>query len=401
MITRRLLLLPSLLALVYTTSTTAAAELRLAKADSAGMSQARLDQIGTWLRGVVEKKQAAGFVTLVARKGKVVHHEAYGTLGLSNTAPMPKDALFDLASMTKPLTVAATLMLIEDGLLTLNDPIGTYLPEFAKARVETAPGVLATPTRPITVQHLLTHTSGVYSPHSRAQSFEFPTLAAYMQEVARLPLRYEPGSNWLYGTSHDVLGSLVERVSGMPLDQFIQQRILTPLGMTDTHYWPPTDKDSRRAVLVVRGKDDPQSLSRVPPKAAQARTFIGGASGLYSTAADYWRFAQMLANGGTFDGKRLLGPRTISWAAQNHIGDIESFKTPGTRFGLGFAVVTDPGKSNLPYSSGSYYWSGSQGTLFWIDPKEQLVGVLMVQLTPSPLKLRERFAAIVYSAIVD
>jgi CubicO group peptidase (beta-lactamase class C family) len=152
---------------------------------------------------------------------------------------------------------------------------------------------------------------------------------------------------------------------------------------------------------VVNGKDDPMSVSRYSAEAAKAKTFIGGASGLYSTAADYWRFSQMLLNGGTFNGHRILGPRTIRWMAENHIGDIATFTTPGTRFGLGLAVVTDPGASNLPYSKGTYYWSGSQGTVFWIDPAEDLVGVLMVQLTPSRLKLREKFSALVYGAILE
>jgi CubicO group peptidase (beta-lactamase class C family) len=203
----------------------------------------------------------------------------------------------------------------------------------------------------------------------------------------------------LYGASHHVLGLLVQAVSGMPLDRYVQERILSPLGMRDTHYWPADDRT--RAILIVDGKDDPTSVSRVPPEAARAKTFIGGASGLYSTAADYWRFSQMLLNGGIFNGERILGPRTIRWATENHIGDIPSYKTPGTRFGLGFAVVMDPGRSNLPYSKGTYYWGGSQGTLFWIDPKEELVGVLMVQLTPSRLKLREKFSALVYSSILQ
>ncbi|MFN7918586.1 MAG: serine hydrolase domain-containing protein [Bryobacteraceae bacterium] len=378
-----------------------ASDLPVAKPESVGMSSQRLDRIGTWLRGIVEKKQAAGFVSLVARKGKIVHHEAYGTRGLSNPDKMPIDALFDLASMTKPITVTAALMLLEEGRFTLNDPIGDYLPEFRNLKVETSPGTLAPASRPVTVEHLFSHTSGIYHGSGRAGKFEFPTLEALAGDMAKKPLKYEPGTHWLYGDSHDVLGYLVQRVSGMPLDRFVQDRVLTPLGMSDTHYWPPAPKDARRAVLVVDGQDDPQSLSRVPPAAAKARTFIGGASGLYSTAADYWRFSQMLLNGGTFEGKRLLGPRTIGWLAQNHIGDIRSFRTPGTRFGLGFAVVTDPGASGLPYSKGSYYWSGSQGTIFWIDPKEQLTGVLMVQLTPSRLKLRERFAALVYSAIIE
>jgi CubicO group peptidase (beta-lactamase class C family) len=214
-------------------------------------------------------------------------------------------------------------------------------------------------------------------------------------------LRYEPGSTWLYGNSHEVLGYLVQKVSGVPLDGYVRERILDPLGMTDTHYWPPGEKDARRAILVVDGKDDPASLSRVPPEAAKAKTYIGGQSGLYSTAADYWRFCQMLLNGGVLDGRRILGPRTIAWATGNHIGELTSFTTPGTRFGLGLAVVTDPGASGLPYSKGSYYWSGSQGTIFWIDPAEDLIGILMVQRVPNYPLLREKFAALIYSSILE
>ncbi|MBK7928698.1 MAG: beta-lactamase family protein [Bryobacterales bacterium] len=354
-----------------------------------------------WLESLVASKQAAGFVTLVARRGKVIHHSAHGTRGMSLADPMPKDALFDLASMTKPVTVTAALMLLEEGRITLHEPVSKHIPEFKDTRVETAPGTLAPPARPIQVRDLFSHTSGVYTRRSRSQIYELPTLEAFVLELARGPLRAQPGATWLYGSSHDVLGHLVQKVSGQPLDRFIQDRILTPLQMRDTHYWPPDSTASRRALLVVNGKDDPTGESRQPLSAVRAKTYIGGASGLYSTAADYWRFSQMLLDGGRANGHQLLGPRTIAWMAQNHIGDIPTFRTPGTRFGLGFAVVTDPAASGLPYSKGTYYWGGSQGTVFWIDPKEQLIGVLMVQLTPNPLQLREKFAALVYSSLLD
>jgi CubicO group peptidase (beta-lactamase class C family) len=349
----------------------------------------------------VKKKQAAGFVALVARKGKVVYHEAFGTRGLSNADPMTKDALFDLASMTKPVTVAAGLMLLEEGKITLDGPVSEYLPEFRELRVERSPGVFQRTTRAMTVRSLFNHTSGVFTPKSRAEMFEFPTLGDFVRDLAKQPVRHEPGTRYLYGTSHDVLGYLVEKVSGMGLNEYVESRILRPLGMNDTYYWPAASEDKRRAVLVVNGKDDPKSLSRVPPGAAERRSYYGGASGLYSTAGDYWKLAQMYLNGGTFGGKRLLGPATVEWMAENHIGDMDSFTTPGTRFGLGMAVVTERGASGLPYSKGTYYWSGSQGTLFWVDPHEELIGVLMVQLTPSPLRLRERFSALAYGAIVD
>jgi CubicO group peptidase (beta-lactamase class C family) len=223
-----------------------------------------------------------------------------------------------------------------------------------------------------------------------------------MQALSKLPLNYEPGSTWLYGDSLDVLGYLVESVSKQSFGDFVQQRFLTPLGMSDTHYWPPAAKDNRRAVLVVNGKDDLDSTSRRPLKAAQQATLTPGASGLYSTAADYWRFCQMMLNGGEFNGKRYLGPRTVSWIAEDHLGDAQNFGRPGQTFGLGHAVTTDAGAQGWYYSEGSYFWGGSQGTVFWIDPKEELIGVLMVQTTGTPgLSLREKFAALVYGAIVD
>lgn len=391
------------LALVLTGPTAGtASDLPIAKPESVGMSSEQLAQIGNWLDRVIQKKQAAGFVTLVARRGKVVHHEAHGTRGLDVKDPMPLDAIFDLASMTKPLTVAAALMLLEEGRYAVNDPISDYLPEFKNPKVQPESGSIVSADREITVHDLLTHTSGVSDPRSRAETFAFPTLADYMKDVARLPLRAQPGSTWIYGDSHDVLGYFVEKVSGVPLDRFISERILQPLGMSDTHYWPPAEKDNRRAVLVVDGKDDPDSTSRRPLAAAEAKTFIGGASGLYSTAADYWRFSQMLLDGGSSSGQRLLGPKTIAWMSQNHIGDNSSYRSAGLRFGLGFAVVSDPGSLGYPYSKGSYFWGGSQGTVFWIDPAEELVGVLMVQVTPNgQLRLREKFAGIVYGAITD
>jgi CubicO group peptidase (beta-lactamase class C family) len=216
------------------------------------MSSERLARIDIWRNGIVRNKDAAGFVALVARRGKVVHHKAYGTRGLSVAEPMPLDALFDLASMTKPVTVAAALMLLEEGRFTLNDPVGDYLPEFARPVVETRPGVLEPSRRGIRVRDLFNHTSGVFSTRSRAEMFQFPTLADHMRDLAKQPLRYEPGSTYLYGTSHDVLGYLVEKVSGTPLDRFVQDRVLAPLEMNDTHYWPPESKDARRAILVVR-----------------------------------------------------------------------------------------------------------------------------------------------------
>ena len=365
------------------------------------MSTEGLARIGEWLDGVVERREASGFVTIVARKGKVVHHEARGTRGMSVRDPMPKDGIFDMASMTKPITVVAALTLLEEGKITLDSPISEYLPEFKNPRVGVGPRATKPADGEITVRQLFNHTSCVRNLGSRVEIFSFPTLEVYGDELARRPLGCQPGSRFLYGTSHDVLGRLVEKVTGRPLDRYVAETIFDPLGMKDSHYWPPAAKDNRRAILVVDGKDDLDSTSRRPVEAERRATFIGGASGLYSTAADYLRFCQMLLNGGELDGHRVLGQRTVSFIARDQLRGA-AYDRPGTTFGLGFAVVTDPGSLGYPYSKGTYYWGGSQGTVFWIDPQEELTAVLMVQAVPRPgMRLREKFAQIVYGAIVE
>ena len=376
--------------------------LPIATPESVGMSSDRLARIGAWLDGIVERKEAAGFVTLIARRAKVVHYEARGTRGLTVRDPMPKDAIFDLASMTKAITVTAALALLEEGRFTLDEPVSKYLPELAEPRVESSAGATVAAEHPIAIRQLFTHSSGAVGVSSRAEMYSFPTLESYVRSVADTPLRYQPGSSWLYGASHDILALLVQRVSGKPLDAFVQERILSPIGMADTHYWPPASKNGRRAILVVQGQDDLDSTSRRPLEAEKRATYIGGGSGLYSTAADYWRFCQMLLNGGAFAGQRVLAPRTVSWIAQDHLGEVDRYERPGTVFGLGFAVVDDPARLGWYYSKGSYYWGGSQGTVFWIDPAEELIGILMVQVTPRPgMMLREKLAALTYGAIVD
>ena len=365
------------------------------------MSSQRLHRLEPWLSEMVEERRAAGFVALVARRGAIVHHHATGRLGMGPSDPMPLDAIFDVASMTKPLTAAAALVLLEEGRITLGDAVSEHLPEFASRAVASEAGAARPAGREMTVRHLFTHTSGVSDARSRADRYNFPTMDAYMKDLVKLPLQAEPGSKWIYGDSLDLLGYLVERVSGQRLDEFLRDRLLDPLGMKDTHYWPPESKQMRRALLVVNGSDDPTRVSREPVEAGRNKTFISGASGLHMTAADYWKFCQMLLNGGELNGERILGPRTVSLMAENHLEHGTPYR-PGLGFGLGVAVVTDRAKINFPYSVGSYYWGGSQGTLFWVDPAEELIGVLMVQTRPRDgLRLREKFAAFVYSAIVE
>ena len=376
-------------------------DLPVAVAETVGMSTSRLERLQPWLAGMVEDRRAAGFVTLVARRGRIVHHRATGRRGMDVADPMPLGALFDVASMTKPLTAVAALILYEEGKVTLADPVADHLPEFSNRTVASESGTEVPAKREMTIRHLFTHTSGVRDPRGRVENYGFPTMADYMPVLARIPLGAEPGSRWIYGDSLDVLGHLVERVAGMGLDRFLQERMLDPLEMSDTHYWPPESLEGRRALLVVDGTDDPTRESREPIEAGKRKSFISGASGLHMTAADYWKFCQMLLNGGELDGRRILGPRTVALMAENHLERGTNYR-PGLGFGLGVAVVMDRARTGLPYSVGSYYWGGSQGTVFWIDPEEQLVGVLMVQARPREgLRLRERFAAIVYSAILE
>lgn len=377
------------------------AQIRVADPESVGMSSERLARVEAWLDAIVENREAAGFVSLIARRGKVVHHRATGSMGLEVSKPMLVDTIFDIASMTKPIAAVGALMLYEQGLISLSDPVASHLPEFSDLILSTGRKKTVPPKRQMRVSHLFTHTSGLRDPRGRAENYKFPTMQAYMREFAQLPLQAEPGSRWIYGDSLDLLGYLVERVSGQGLDRFLRDRILDPLGMSDTHYWPPESKQGRRAVLVVDGVDDPTRESREPIEAGVAKSFISGASGLHTTASDYWRFCQMLLNGGEFRGHRILGPRTVSLMSEDHLEAGTSFRS-GQGYGLGVAVVLDRAQSGLPYSPGSFYWGGSQGTVFWVDPVEELIGVLMVQVRPNVgLRLRERFGALAYSSIID
>jgi len=232
----------------------------------------------------------------------------------------------------------------------------------------------------------------------------YPTLAEYMSDLAQEPLQFQPGSQWLYGDSHDVLAYLVEVVSGQRLDRFWTNRIFDPLGMSDSHFWLPSEKEVRRAVLLQDGRSDPEMATRYPGIAAERKSFIAGAGGLHMTALDYWRFCQMLLNGGEFNGIRLLSPTTIKWMTANHIGDLKmsSFQPPGVRFGLGVGVVADQSSYPTSASVGTYYWGGALGTFFWIDPEEELIGIFMSQVRPNQhLNYRVKFMTVVYSALVD
>ncbi len=396
-----------------------AARLPSVKPEQAGVSTERLARIGADTRRYIDRQEIAGAVTLVARRGRIVHLEAHGMTDVASKKPMTTDAIFRIASMTKPITSIAVMMLLEEGRFLLTDPVSKFLPEFRDPRVAvvTRPGQDVVPfhtvpaERPITIQHLLTHTAGLANTYTgptrelyaRLAADRKPdaTLADAMAGLAKLPLNFQPGAAWEYGPATDVLGRLVEVVSGIPFDQFLDQRILGPLGMTDTFFHVPDDKLARLATNYVPA--EPRGIRPAPAQGRGSRTYFSGAGGLFSTAEDYFLFSQMLMNNGELNGVRLVSRKTIELMTANHIGTHAMWPTlAGYRFGLGFRVMTDPGPSAKLESAGSYGWGGAFGTYFWVDPKEWMIGVYMKQIRPySHLNTRVGFQNLATQAIID
>jgi CubicO group peptidase (beta-lactamase class C family) len=335
---------------------------------------------------------------------------------------MKGDAIFRMASMTKPVTSLALMMLQEEGLFLLDDPISKFLPEFKnpKVAIANAPNErheggsrLVPADRPITIRHLLTHTAGLASGTGGPTVDALKKLNAtrkpedllenYIRQLAELPLNFQPGTAWEYGPATDVLGRLVEVVSGQPLDQFFRARILDPLAMKDTWFYLPSNLTPRLATAYVKQGAGLQKLTALAQANPNGK-FLSGAGGLAGTAEDYFRFCQMLLNGGQLDGTRLVSRKTIESMMANHIGKLPLWQDTyrGYGFGLGFRVREDVGESATLGSVGEYGWGGAYGTYFWIDPKEQLIGVLMIQLMPyAHLNIRPEFQNAVTQAIID
>lgn len=397
--------------------------------EEVGLSAASLGQIDTFLAGTVAEGQTPGVVALVARRGKVAHVASVGALSLETGAPITPTTLFRIYSMTKPITCAALLMLADAGRLRLDDPVARYIPAFAQLRV-LAPGPTPADTdqplaRPITIADLLTHTAGLgyglfadapVEEHyrsarflTRALTLRLP-LAELVAEVTRLPLAHQPGTAWRYSFAHDVVAHLVATVADMPFDAFLAERIFRPLGMADTGFAVPKAQAGRLASLYVRTADgltlheDAVTSIYVRPGAEAA-----GGGGLVSTAGDYLRFAQLLLNGGALDGVRLLQPATVALMTRNHLpAHALPFRIgpdwvwEGYGYGLGVAVVLDPARAGLPGSAGAFEWPGAANTMFWVDPHEELVGLLMTQLLPAQPDppLHTTFRRLVYEAIL-
>jgi CubicO group peptidase (beta-lactamase class C family) len=361
----------------------------------------------------------------VSRKGRIAHFEAHGLMDVEARTPMRKDSIFRMASMSKPVTGVAIMMLLEEGKVRLTDPVSKFIPEFKDTKVamakpaaagagrggQQAPQEIYTvpSNREITIRDLMTHTSGLESGGAGtregariAPRNSTDNLAGYIPKLGVVPLDFQPGTEWRYSAlaGIDTLGRVVEVVSGMTFDQFLKQRIFDPLGMRDTAFYPTEDRMSRVVTLYSAG---PAGLQRTEtPSWLATRTLFSGAGGLWSTGEDYMQFAQMLVNGGELNGKRLLSPRTVDLMASNHVGDLFTHSTLGRQgmgFGLTVEVVTDGIQANRRTSNGSFGWDGAFGTHFLVDRKEQLVGLLMIQ---EPVGALSRdFENAVMQAIVD
>jgi CubicO group peptidase (beta-lactamase class C family) len=367
-----------------------------ARPEEVGMSSERLPRIHAALQRHIDAHQLAGAVTLVARKGKVVHFEAHGWADVESKRPMSRDTLFRMASTTKPVTAVAILMLVEEGKVRLTDPVARFIPEFKDTKVAVAkPGGdeigLVAANRPVTIRDLLTHTSGLGSGGAGSKEAAnvsrtrkpTDTLADFIPRLGAVPLDFQPGTKWAYsgGAGFDVLARVVEVASQQTFDRFLQQRLFEPLGMKDTFFVVPDDRKPRLAT-VYRGSA--KGLEKVTTSGLLANTaYFSGAGGLTSSADDYARFAQMLVNGGQLDRRRVLSPRTVRLMGSNHVGTLFGGQLgrprEGLGFGLGVEVVQDAVAAGWPRSNGSYGWDGAFGTIFEVDPAEQMIAVLMMQ----------------------
>lgn len=384
--------------------------------ENVGLSSDRLERLPAAMQRYIDANQLAGTVTLVARNGKIAHLESRGWRDKESDTAMTNDTLFFIMSMTKPVVSTALMMLYEEGRFLLTDPVSKWIPEIADKQVlvEDDAGVhRMTPRQPITVRDVLAHTSGLdpnpalLSDQEQALLARESSLEATLLKRAPLPLAFHPSEDWQYGSSTDYVALLVERISGEALKDFLQKRIFEPLQMVDTAYVVPANKRDRVAtVYSPTGPERTIEVSRTPEYSSApffGSDYYGGVAGLFSTASDYWRFGQMLLNGGELDGVRLLSPKTINLMITNHSGNHDIYiRGPGYNFGLGFGLLNDPGVARDPLTPGSFTWGGAWGTLFWVDPVENMVGILMTQISSySHLNVRQDVGVTAVQAIVD
>jgi CubicO group peptidase (beta-lactamase class C family) len=336
------------------------------------------------MHALVDQQKLAGVVTLLARKGKIVNFDAYGKKAAGGDAPMTRDAIFRIASMTKPITGVAMMQLYEKGLWKLDDPVAKHIPEFAGLKVKTADGSLVAQARPMTMAQLMSHTAGFgVSALYDKEGLRDTDLQGMVDKLAKLPLASQPGTDWAYGPVVDLQGYVVQKLSGLDLADYMQRHIFDPLKMPDTQFWVAPAKAAR--VVPIHTYD---AAGKVVPTESPIRTekprFLAGGGGLLSTASDYLRFCQALLNGGELDGARILKPETVKLmradVLQPGVGvDLYGPVQKGLGFGMDFAVHRRPAESGLPHGQDSYWWGGAFGTWFWIDPANDLIFIGMIQ----------------------
>jgi CubicO group peptidase (beta-lactamase class C family) len=401
-----------------------AAETATAKPEDVGLSSERLGRITEMMKRHIAAGEISGGVTLVARHGRIAHFEASGVTDTESKKPMTKDAVFRIASMTKPVTGVAIMMMMEEGKLRITDPVSKYIPSFKDLKVAVPlprqgppPGADEPPAPPrfytvpaereVTIRDLLTHTSGLASGPMSNSDIRKPaiarkptdTLADYVPRLGMSALEFQPGSRWSYSpqAGFDTLGRIVEIVSGQAFDQFLRQRMFDPLGIKDVSFYPTPELEPR---MVTAYQLDPKGkmAKNTNPGSMQSKVYFMGSGGLITTAEEYSKFAQMLVNGGELNGKRLLSPRTVSYMASVHASDTLEGRVPGEGFGLSVRVVKNAVASGARVSDGSFGWSGAYGTHFWVDQKEDLIAVLMIQ---TPVRdMRPEFENAVMQAIL-
>lgn len=384
--------------------------------EEVGLSSGQLNRLEAATKAHIDSGLLPGAVMLVARHGKIAYLKSLGYRDRASGAPMQTDAIFRIYSMTKPIVSVALMMLVEEGRLQIDDPVSKYIPEMGQMKVGVEktdangkPSLeLVNPKREMTIQDLLRHTSGlIYG--GRGKSLVNAAYKAanigdrkdsnqeFVAKVAKMPLRFSPGTQWEYGVSTDVLGRVIEVISGKTLGGFLSERVIRPLGMADTAFFVPQEKLARAAQPWQRPGGPPMT-----PRfnVAEIPRFESGGGGLTSTASDYLCFALMLQRNGEFEGKRFLGKKTVEFMTADHVGNVPG-RPPGLGFGLGFEVRKTTGEAYLPGTTGEYGWAGNAGTLFWIDPKEDLIAIYMIQVSEDErTMLRNQFRTLVQAAII-
>ena len=387
----------------------------------AGFSEERLQRISPAMQKYIDENLTPGVLTAIMRKGKIVHLRTQGYMDVENEIPLQEDSIFRIASMTKPIASIALMILWEEGHFQLNDPVSKFIPSFSQTKVSSTgdvsgkTGTLENPKREITIRDMLTHTAGLANSYignrqayRRAMNLPRPkSNAEQIDRLSKLPLNYHPGEQWQYSAATNVVGHLVEIISGQSLDIFLEERIFMPLDMKDTHFYLEDTKGGRLTAQYVPGKNNKIKLQDPGSEKSRwitsPRNIFSGGGGLVSTARDYLRFQQMVLNAGELNGIRILAPSTVSLILENHTDDLPIWLTgPGTGFGLGYGVIVDRGKASTPLSEGSAYWGGAYCTISWIDREKDLVGLMMTQVRPyTHINIRSDFQVMTYQALIE